>query len=662
MVGQEDEDVAHALEAWCDKAHGELFSSIKAASGSSLPGGVCTGLRKDAARPPLPAGAPSASSANLREVFEMPAAAALTWPEGQGPGAAAFAAAYAAEEGAQSVGLEEGSQAVALAASRSSPTVAGGIPCIPGAVGTSGSASARTLSSRLRASSGGRSPMMRCPRSIASASGTAAATARSHEGGVVISAVKKELDSIEGRLADQVARGREVALGAQQKSDAMHEAAFQHLEAKTAVIEAAQAKLDRKLSEASGALRALHDETQSTTRRADAADARFFEWRHRIEEGLRQKHTELDHRFQDTASNCRIAVAAAEELQKQFGQRLKRLEELVEDRLTKFEEAGQAIFNLEARFDVLEAVRQAADDVRGGVEVSAGSSIVHCGGAADDARIWQLERRVDDLKQSIDRATMEAHSDQGWEARLEEHEVRITAIRSKLDNQEGHYSNFDDRVRLDWESKFEQFRRMTQETAGRHLEDHERLEWLGRRVEGLGQIFDELQGLAQQRCAATGLGPAFGELQLTYDLGDAALEGETPLEEGAVAGERSLAPQGAGRIAAFDSNFGSEWNDVCHLPSVVPEGGQVQDADAIESYESEHLGPSPCTGAKDYSLRLDEENIAPAGKGELEHAIALLDDTVKTDTNCLLASEKALVAAIGAATVRAMSPPRSGGA
>merc|ERR1740123_178859 len=117
-----------------------------------------------------------------------------------------------------------------------------------------------------------------------------------------------------------------------------------------------------------------------------------------------------------------------------------------------------------------------------------------------------------------------------------------------------------------------------------------------------------------------------------------------------------------GSIAAFDSNFGSEWNDVCHLPSVVPEGGQVQDADAIESYESEHLGPSPCTGAKDYSLRLDEENIAPAGKGELEHAIALLDDTVKTDTNCLLASEKALVAAIGAATVRAMSPPRSGGA
>merc|ERR1712174_81551 len=85
-----------------------------------------------------------------------------------------------------------------------------------------------------------------------------------------------------------------------------------------------------------------------------------------------------------------------------------------------------------------------------------------------EAKLWQVEQHLEETVQKLERLCNEAHGDKGWESKLEQHEVRLTGLRTRLDAQEEHYSHFDERVRQDWEARFEQLHKVVQEGAARH--------------------------------------------------------------------------------------------------------------------------------------------------------------------------------------------------
>jgi len=57
-----------------------------------------------------------------------------------------------------------------------------------------------------------------------------------------------------------------------------------------------------------------------------------------------------------------------------------------------------------------------------------------------DARIQAVECQLAGLAEKLDNILGEAHGDHGWEARLHEHEVRLSGIRSKLEGAADHHA------------------------------------------------------------------------------------------------------------------------------------------------------------------------------------------------------------------------------
>ena len=75
-----------------------------------------------------------------------------------------------------------------------------------------------------------------------------------------------------------------------------------------------------------------------------------------------------------------------------------------------------------------------------------------------------------------------------WSARLEEHEVRLVGIRAKLDGQELHAVNLDERIRLEWESRMEKLRKSVEETVHQHEENVKQLEGATHRLDEMDEV------------------------------------------------------------------------------------------------------------------------------------------------------------------------------
>jgi len=300
----------------------------------------------------------------------------------------------------------------------------------------------------------------------------------------MLSAVRREMDQLESRVTVQITRIRDALQSSMDKMDRLREASFQRLDQKLVSQEAEHAKLDRKLSEMSGGMRGLADEMTFQIRRADGLDARLWEFRHQIEEEVRAKLLELDEHHQTHTSKCRVLLGAGEDLHKSMAQRFSRLEGIV-DQLAQTDQdsVNKTLQHLQDRVSAVEVVSHEQSHSR-----SLPSSPAVDTSDIGEARIWHVEKHLTELSQKLDRVNSHAHGDRGWEARLEEHEVRLDGIRSKLNSQDDHYGSFEDRVRQDWEAKLEQLRKSVHEMSHRHLQTDERTELVSRRVD---QFLDE---------------------------------------------------------------------------------------------------------------------------------------------------------------------------
>merc|ERR1719362_2215350 len=313
---------------------------------------------------------------------------------------------------------------------------------------------------------------------------------------------KREIELLEARVAAQLARVRDGTASSLEKMDRQRAVSIQRLDEKALNQEMLVAKIDRKVSEVVGAVRGLSEETQQLLRRADAVDARAWAFRHQVEEDMRQRHQEQETRHQDVLSKCRTVGTASEDAQRRLTQGLRRLETSVQERSAQAEQLRQLVMGLQDRLEVVEecsANQGAPADMPRDREVDRDR----------DERMWRVESLISDLAQKVEHMGLEAQGDMGWSARLEEHEVRLANMRSKLDSQDKRAAELEELSRQDWEARFEELRRGHQEALGRSIGGLEQLEALARRADSLDQSMEELRdacGLSSG-AATAGRGP-----------------------------------------------------------------------------------------------------------------------------------------------------------
>jgi len=359
--------------------------------------------------------------------------------------------------------------------------------------GSAGTSPSTPTSGRFR-THGALTPVLRATQTSSSSTSLAVKTQESNNSSL-IGLVRRELEHLESRLSMQITRVRDGAAAAMQKTDKLREVSQARLDAKVAASEVAMTKLDRKMSEVTGALRGLSDEAQAQIRRADSVDTRLWEFRHQLEDEFRQKLKDMSMSIQEISSNHRVTLSAGEDTQKRLSAQVKRIDGVLQERTAQTNDAEQAIVNLQARVEAVEETcRREMEDTKAAYEeLRSMGSPTERATSQTDTRFWQLEAQISDMAQKVERLFLEAHGDRGWEARFQEHEVRLTGMRAKLDSQDEHYASFDERFRLDWESRYDNLRKLVQEATGKHLDGVERLESLQRWAEATDRAYEELR-------------------------------------------------------------------------------------------------------------------------------------------------------------------------
>jgi len=328
----------------------------------------------------------------------------------------------------------------------------------------------------------------------------------SHQG-----TAQMDLDGAEARWGSQLMRFEESHALALRKVERLHEAELQRLDQRVTAGETVHSRLDRRVSELSGTLKGVTDEAQWQVRRADASEARFWEMRHSLEQELRAKFGELELDLKSMASSTKL-FTTGEENHKLFGQRLQRLEDLFDERFALGAETEHTTAQLSSRLQLLESWRQTEET---SMFSSDGQQVPNGTDRDTHARVWEVEKRVDDLAKEVNRLVTEALGDRGWSARLEEHEVRLVGIRAKLDGQELHAVNLDERIRLEWESRMEKLRKSVEETVHQHEENVKQLEGATHRLDEMDEAIAAVRQLLQTR-TGRGLGLADANEELAW--------------------------------------------------------------------------------------------------------------------------------------------------
>lgn len=317
-----------------------------------------------------------------------------------------------------------------------------------------------------------------------------------------MAAVRREVDHAEARLRGELARlvRDAVAAAAPAPEQWAREAAlnFKHLEQKCLDQENVQFGLQRRISEMNGVLRGLSEETQLQIRKADAVENRIWDLRHQLEEAFDKRCADIERQtesVQASSSRCSTELALLEEAQRSMQQGLQRMEARVARQSASKEDVEGIRQTSAALQEELESMREQLQGLsQGAVDAAcdAAQQLLEQSrqeDAMDSAQIWQLEQKVADAVQRLDQLQEQAHSDNGWGARLHEHEVKLGSLRAKLLSLEEHQQGFEGRVRSDWESRFQYLQRVLQEIAHRGCDDRARLEAL---EEGAPKLDGEL--------------------------------------------------------------------------------------------------------------------------------------------------------------------------
>eukprot|EP00746_Dinoflagellata_sp_MGD_P008573 gnl/MRDRNA2_/MRDRNA2_117172_c0_seq1.p1 gnl/MRDRNA2_/MRDRNA2_117172_c0~~gnl/MRDRNA2_/MRDRNA2_117172_c0_seq1.p1 ORF type:complete len:675 (-),score=162.17 gnl/MRDRNA2_/MRDRNA2_117172_c0_seq1:86-2110(-) len=313
----------------------------------------------------------------------------------------------------------------------------------------------------------------------------------------ILMVMRREMAMLEERMAAQICR---INLDITSRDGPGAEGSMlKRLEDHILAMKGLQPALDKRLAELSGRLQGLGDEVQLESKRMDSMDERLRDWRRDMEAEWRNRAAAIEQGLQDMMSSTRVSAALAEDQQKQQNNKLRWIEDRIasmncnDDRDNRYD-----LEELEVRLQALEInfCQDFAEDGSRPRNLEAEGAT----GANSIADLrpedWQLDRRIADLEAQVERIAT-----QGLEVQSssEEHAIRLTAIRSKLDAQEEISRKLGDRLeKADFETRIEQLRQSFQQSIDQFPELRDTLGVVQRRTHDQEQSLEELGALVHQ--------------------------------------------------------------------------------------------------------------------------------------------------------------------
>uniref|UniRef100_A0A7S4VJZ7 Uncharacterized protein n=1 Tax=Alexandrium monilatum TaxID=311494 RepID=A0A7S4VJZ7_9DINO len=293
----------------------------------------------------------------------------------------------------------------------------------------------------------------------------------------IYSSVRRQMEVLEERLNGQIVR-------VQQHGERSRDSALTRLDSKVSTMELLQPKVDRRIAEINGNLKALSEESQTQIRRMDQMDSRHWEWRHKLEEEIRGKLAGMETANQELASSFRVTKAANEEVLKRHHQRLLRLEELVDEGSKNHEDLNSNLMNMHTRLLEIEndspALRSSSDpkDPLSDVNTSAGLVIV--------------ESQVQDLSQKVTQLLEESYE---MRAKLEAQEEHHKTLRTQVEAKDELIRGLEDRInRENWEGRLKELQRGVDGISSSNHGHSEQVQILNRKLESHEEVHSELSG------------------------------------------------------------------------------------------------------------------------------------------------------------------------
>jgi len=304
-------------------------------------------------------------------------------------------------------------------------------------------------------------------------SGMAGLSARQAQDKEMFSAVKKQMEALEDKLQHQIK-------GVQQQNDRSRDVAVERVNSKMSAVELNLPKTERRLAELGGNLRGLSDEMTSQIKRIDQMDSRLWEWRHKLDEEMRTKFSDMENANKQLASSVRVTAATNDDVLKRFNQRLLRIEALLDERHAHTDDLNQSIMNMHHRLL----------DVEHKPVGAASLSSEAAGQLGSDCSVAHLTEFTADLSQKIQDLQGELRDLNG---KLEEQSEHYKVLmRSCEDKDEKHRALTDKVERENWHGHLKDLRSKLDEVSQGHDTHAEKVQIMQRKLDNHEEIHTEL--------------------------------------------------------------------------------------------------------------------------------------------------------------------------
>mmetsp|Transcript_74057 Transcript_74057/g.176339 ORF Transcript_74057/g.176339 Transcript_74057/m.176339 type:complete len:561 (+) Transcript_74057:77-1759(+) len=310
-----------------------------------------------------------------------------------------------------------------------------------------------------------------------------------------LTAVKAAQDNanmltLKKQLADSEDKIRQLTR-AQQQADRLRDATQQRIDQKMVTMEASQPKLDRRLAELSGNYKGLSDEMQTQIRRIDAMDAKLWDWKHQMDEDVRNKLQEIHDLYQKLSSEVRVSRTTTEDSLKRLSQRISN-----SDKDVVVQELRDSVVDAHMRIEELERLAVAQGQMDAVVEPPRPAA-PEISDANSLALMVTLDNRVSDIAAQVETLMAESHETHG---RVEAQEERLRTMRTLFDTKEEHYRWLKDKVEgADYEGKLKEMHGQMTAANQMKAEAHEMVTLLHKKVEALEQNHDDFKDLVGRK-------------------------------------------------------------------------------------------------------------------------------------------------------------------
>jgi len=344
----------------------------------------------------------------------------------------------------------------------------------------------------------------------------AALAPRATQDGAVLGAVRRQMEALEEKFGCQLSEMR-------RNADRPREAALARLEEKISTAESSSMKLDLRLSELTGNVRGLSEEMQTQIRRVDLVEDRLSEWRHQIEEEIRQKYVDIEQSIQKATSNFRVNTSVVEDAQKRHQQRLQKLEADVAEAAAEEKRTQEGLLAAHARLDAVEDRQMddaaALEQWRAASKPAPGADAG--GGMQDAALLALLEKRVGDVADRVSQVVQDSFD---LHAAMSAQEEQLRTLRTLAEAREDHWRAVGEQIeRGDWANKLEKLRDASQEEAKLRVQHLEEVQMLQRKMEFQEQSHEEVRSLCEQLASDPSVTMAVEECRSRIEESEARL-------------------------------------------------------------------------------------------------------------------------------------------